>query len=512
MFRSPARSISAALLEARAQAAQRPGWAAIFVKAFALVAKEEPVLRTLYAKWPLPAFYELPRSVAMVAIARVEDGEDCVLPQKVAAPDEMTLAEIDALIRHAKEAPIDQVPAFRKILRATRLPLPLRRLVWAIGLNFGRQRANYFGSFGVTSVAAYGAGELHAMSPGPFVLSYGVEKAGPVDRRRAPLGPPDYRCRPDGQGPDPAGTGAEQRNRSRIAGKSAAFRAETGPGGGDLTGRLAASLGRPFSLTERRFLPNNPLARGPFSARVAFRDPWSSPSFWGGPVGTGKFPAHRRARLLKTQTYQEDAMTKRSEAKYKIDRRMGQNIWGRPKSPVNRREYGPGQHGQRRKGKLSDFGVQLRAKQKLKGYYANISERQFHGIYVEAGRMKGDTGENLIGLLERRLDTVVYRAKFVATMFAARQFINHGHIKVNGRRVNISSYKVKPGDLVEIKESSKQLTPVLEASQLGERDVPDFIEADHSKMTAKFIRIPALSDVPFAVQMEPHLIVEFYSR
>ncbi len=139
---------------------------------------------------------------------------------------------------------------------------------------------------------------------------------------------------------------------------------------------------------------------------------------------------------------------------------------------MNRREYGPGQHGQRRKGKLSDFGVQLRAKQKLKGYYANISERQFHGIYVEAGRMKGDTGENLIGLLERRLDTVVYRAKFVATMFAARQFINHGHVKVNGRRVNISSFKVKVGDVVEVKESSKQLAVVLEASQLTERDVP----------------------------------------
>ena len=205
-------------------------------------------------------------------------------------------------------------------------------------------------------------------------------------------------------------------------------------------------------------------------------------------------------------------MTKRSEAKYKIDRRMGQNIWGRPKSPVNRREYGPGQHGQRRKGKLSDFGVQLRAKQKLKGYYANISERQFHGIYVEAGRMKGDTGENLIGLLERRLDTVVYRAKFVATMFAARQFINHGHVKVNGRRVNIPSFKAKVGDLVEVKESSKQLTPVLEAIQLAERDVPDFLEVDHSKLTAKFARVPNLSDVPFAVQMEPHLIVEFYSR
>src|SRR3981081_4720692 len=207
-------------------------------------------------------------------------------------------------------------------------------------------------------------------------------------------------------------------------------------------------------------------------------------------------------------------MTKRSEAKYKIDRRMGQNIWGRPKSPVNRREYGPGQHGQRRKGKLSDFGVQLRAKQKLKGYYANISERQFHGIYVEAGRMKGDTGENLIGLLERRLDTVIYRAKFVATMFAARQFINHGHVKVNGRRVNISSYKVKVGDLIEVKESSKQLTPVLEAIQLAERDVTGrgFLGVDHARRTAKFVPVPGLTDVPFAVHMEPHLIVEFYSR
>jgi small subunit ribosomal protein S4 len=205
-------------------------------------------------------------------------------------------------------------------------------------------------------------------------------------------------------------------------------------------------------------------------------------------------------------------MTKRSESKYKIDRRMGQNIWGRPKSPVNKREYGPGQHGQRRKGKLSDFGVQLRAKQKLKGYYANISERQFHGIYVEATRLKGDSGENLIGLLERRLDTVVYRAKFVPTMFAARQFINHGHIKVNGKRVNIASYKLKAGDVVEVKDASKQLALVLEANALAERDVPDFIEVDHSKQTAKLTRIPNLSEVPFPVMMEPHLIVEYYSR
>jgi small subunit ribosomal protein S4 len=205
-------------------------------------------------------------------------------------------------------------------------------------------------------------------------------------------------------------------------------------------------------------------------------------------------------------------MTKRSEAKYKIDRRMGQNIWGRPKSPVNRREYGPGQHGQRRKGKLSDYGVQLRAKQKLKGYYANISERQFRGIYEEAIRLKGDSGAHLIGLLERRLDTVVYRAKFVPTVFAARQFVNHGHIKVNGRRVTIPSYRLRVGDTVEVKDKSRQLALVLEATGLPERDVPDYIEADHSKMTAKLARIPAVSDVPYPTQMEPHLVVEYYSR
>ena len=205
-------------------------------------------------------------------------------------------------------------------------------------------------------------------------------------------------------------------------------------------------------------------------------------------------------------------MTKRIDAKHKIDRRLGQNIWGRPKSPVNRREYGPGQHGQRRKGKLSDFGTQLRAKQKVKGYYGNISEKQFRRYYHEALRLKGDSGENLIGLLERRLDAVVYRAKFVATVFAARQFINHGHVKVNGRRVNIGSYQLKVGDVVEVKESSRELTVVLEATQLPERDTPDYIEVDHKKMTAKFVRVPALSDVPYPVQMEPSLVIEFYSR
>ena len=205
-------------------------------------------------------------------------------------------------------------------------------------------------------------------------------------------------------------------------------------------------------------------------------------------------------------------MTKRNEAKYKIDRRMGQNIWGRPKSPINRREYGPGQHGQRRKGKLSDYGVQLRAKQKLKGYYGNISEKQFRGIYEEAIRQRGDSGANLIGLLERRLDAVVYRAKFVATVFAARQFVNHGHVKVNGRRVTIPSYRCKVGDLIEVKEKSKQLATVLEATGLAERDVPDYVEVDHNKMTAKLARVPLPNEVPYAVMMEPHLVVEYYSR
>jgi small subunit ribosomal protein S4 len=205
-------------------------------------------------------------------------------------------------------------------------------------------------------------------------------------------------------------------------------------------------------------------------------------------------------------------MTKRIQAKHKLDRRMGENIWGRPKSPINSREYGPGQHGQRRKGKLSDFGVQLRAKQKLKGYYGNISERQFKNIYYEAIRRAGDTSEHLVGLLESRLDAVVYRAKFVPTVFAARQFVSHGHVQVNGKRVNIPSYRVKPGDVVSVKDASKQLATVLEAVQSGERDTPDYIEADHSKMTATFVRRPALADVPYPVQMEPHLVVEFYSR
>ena len=205
-------------------------------------------------------------------------------------------------------------------------------------------------------------------------------------------------------------------------------------------------------------------------------------------------------------------MTKRATAKHKIDRRLGENIWGRPKSPLNKRESRPGQHGERRVSKLSDFGQQLRAKQKLKGYYGNISERQFRKIYTEASRLKGSTSEHLVGLLERRLDAIVYRAKFVITVFAARQFVSHGHVSVNGRKVDICSYRCKVGDVIEVKESSRQLATVMEAVKTSERDTPDYLEVDHGKMTAKLSRIPGLSDIPFPVQMEPNLVVEFYSR
>ena len=204
-------------------------------------------------------------------------------------------------------------------------------------------------------------------------------------------------------------------------------------------------------------------------------------------------------------------MSKREGSKYKINRRLGVNLWGRSKSPLNRRDYGPGQHGQRRK-KPSDFGTQLMAKQKLKGYYANIGERQFRRLYEEAARRRGDTGENLIELLERRLDAVVYRMKFAPTPFAARQLVNHGHVRINGKRVNIASCQVKDGDAVEIKDKSKQLAIVLEASKSPERDVPDYLQVDHDRMKGSFVRAPKLADVPYPVSMEPNLVVEFYSR
>jgi small subunit ribosomal protein S4 len=204
-------------------------------------------------------------------------------------------------------------------------------------------------------------------------------------------------------------------------------------------------------------------------------------------------------------------MSKRTESKYKINRRLGVNLWGRAKSPLNRREYGPGQHGQRRK-KPSDYGTQLAAKQKLKGYYANIGERQFRRLYEEAVRRKGDTGENLIELLERRLDAVVYRMKFAPTPFAARQLINHGHVLVNGKRLNIGSAKLADGDTVELRQKAKEMAVVLEATQSSERDVPDYLEIDHERMKGRFVRAPKLADVPYPVTMEPNLVVEFYSR
>jgi small subunit ribosomal protein S4 len=204
-------------------------------------------------------------------------------------------------------------------------------------------------------------------------------------------------------------------------------------------------------------------------------------------------------------------MSKRASAKFKIDRRMGESIWGRNKSPVNKRSYGPGQHGQRRAKKLSDYGTQLQAKQKLKGYYGNITERQFRKYYQDAARRPGDTGENMIGLLETRLDTVVFRSKFVPTPFAARQLVSHGHVKVNGRRVTIASYHVTDKDQIELSTKAREMALVLEASKSAERDTPDYLEVNEGK-SVKLLRTPKLADVPFAVQMEPHLIVEFYSR
>jgi small subunit ribosomal protein S4 len=204
-------------------------------------------------------------------------------------------------------------------------------------------------------------------------------------------------------------------------------------------------------------------------------------------------------------------MTKRVQSKYKINRRLGVNLWGRPKSPINKRDYGPGVHGQRRR-KPTGYGEQLMAKQKLKGYYGNISERQFRRYYQEAVRRRGDTSENLIGLLERRLDACVYRMKFVPTVFAARQFVSHGHVKVNGRRVNIPSFLVNDGDVIEVNPKSREMLLVLEASESSERDVPDYVSVDFNKLSGTFVRTPKLADVPYPVQMEPHLVIEFYSR
>jgi len=204
-------------------------------------------------------------------------------------------------------------------------------------------------------------------------------------------------------------------------------------------------------------------------------------------------------------------MSKRKSAKYKLDRRMGENVFGRPKSPVNKREYGPGQHGQRRKGKMSDFGIQLRAKQKLKGYYGDVTEKQFKQTFQHASKMKGDASQNLIGLLERRLDMIVYRAKFAPTIWAARQLVSHGHIRVNGVKCNIASRRVDVADIVELGTKAQDMALVIEAQGLAERDVPEYIVQDGtSKVT--FNRVPTLDEVPYPVRMEPNLVVEFYSR
>ncbi len=205
-------------------------------------------------------------------------------------------------------------------------------------------------------------------------------------------------------------------------------------------------------------------------------------------------------------------MTKRIQAKYKINRRLGVNLWGRPKSPFNKRDYAPGEHGQNRRRKVSDYGTQLNAKQMLKGYYGNITEKQFRSLFAEAVRRRGDTIENFIGILEQRLDAVIYRLKFVPTVFSARQFISHGHILVNGKRVTIPSYRVREGDVVEVRGKSREIPMVLEAIESPERDVPEYMAVDYGKMTGSLVRVPAFAEVPYPVVMQPNLVVEFYSR
>lgn len=205
-------------------------------------------------------------------------------------------------------------------------------------------------------------------------------------------------------------------------------------------------------------------------------------------------------------------MSKRSNCKFKISRRLGASLWGDAKDPVHKRSYAPGQHGAAKRRKTSDYGTQLREKQKLRGYYGNITERQFRKIYAEASRRRGDTGENLIGLLESRLDTVVYRMGLVPSVFAARQFVSHSHVRVNGKKVNIPSYNVQEGDIVEVREKSKQLTKVLEMVQNPERTVPEYIEFDKNALSGKFLRTPKLTEVPYPIQMQPNFVIEFYSR
>ena len=205
-------------------------------------------------------------------------------------------------------------------------------------------------------------------------------------------------------------------------------------------------------------------------------------------------------------------MTKRLASKHKVDRRLKVNLWGRPKSPFNTRNYPPGQHGKSKKGKLSDYGTQLEAKQKMKFYYGNMNERQFRNVYRKAIQKRGNTTENLIGFLERRLDTVAYRAKFATTVFSARQLINHGHIKVNGKKVNIPSYLVKAEDIIEIKDKSKNIVTIVGALMNKEREVPDYIQMDEKNKKATLIRIPKFSEVPYPVIMEPNLVIEYYSR
>jgi small subunit ribosomal protein S4 len=180
------------------------------------------------------------------------------------------------------------------------------------------------------------------------------------------------------------------------------------------------------------------------------------------------------------------------------------------KCGYERRSYPPGQHGQARRRKRSDYGEQLREKQKVKRIYG-LAERQFRGYYYKATRMKGVAGENLIQLLERRLDNVVYRMGFVSDHAEGRQLVRHGHFTVNGKKVNIPSYLVRPGDVVQVREVSQKITRVVEAlAAVDRRGVPNWIDLDKAAFRGQVKAFPAREDVTLPIREQ--LIIELYSK
>lgn len=200
-------------------------------------------------------------------------------------------------------------------------------------------------------------------------------------------------------------------------------------------------------------------------------------------------------------------MSRYTGSSYKQARRVGFSISETGKE-LAKREYGPGQHGNARKGKLSDYGNQLKEKQKVRFMYG-LNERQFKKTFTEAAKMKGIQGDNFLKLLESRLDNLVYRIGFASTRRGARQLVNHGHVTVNGKKVDIPSYRVKVGDVISLKEDDKNLKVVGEALAKVTRRV-DFITYDENKMTGTYVRMPERNELN--ADINEALIVEFYNK